>query len=55
MKEDDNALAADVARWLAQHWDPDATVVNWWRLVADAGWTAPHFPTEWGGRGLPRT
>jgi alkylation response protein AidB-like acyl-CoA dehydrogenase len=44
----------EVADWLARHWDPDATVADWWRLVADAGWTAPHFPTEWGGHGLPR-
>jgi alkylation response protein AidB-like acyl-CoA dehydrogenase len=51
---DDRALASEVADWLAGHWDPDATVVEWWRLVADAGWTAPHFATEWGGRGLPR-
>ena len=51
---DDHALATEVADWIAQHWDPDATVVDWWRLVADAGWTAPHFPAEWGGRGLPR-
>jgi alkylation response protein AidB-like acyl-CoA dehydrogenase len=44
----------EVEDWIARHWDPDATVVDWWRLVADAGWTAPHFPIEWGGHGLPR-
>jgi alkylation response protein AidB-like acyl-CoA dehydrogenase len=51
---DDLALATEVEDWLASHWDPDAAVVDWWRLVADAGWTAPHFPSEWGGRGLGR-
>jgi alkylation response protein AidB-like acyl-CoA dehydrogenase len=51
---DDAALAAEVADWLAGNWDPEATVVEWWRVVADAGWTAPHFPAEWCGRGLPR-
>ncbi len=37
-----------------EHWDPDLEVSEWWRLVADAGWTAPHLPPEQGGRGLPR-
>ena len=36
------------------HWDPDLSVEDWWRLVAEAGWTAPHLTPEQGGRGLPR-
>ena len=32
---------------------PTSSVDEWWRLVADAGWTAPHFAPEQGGRGLP--
>jgi alkylation response protein AidB-like acyl-CoA dehydrogenase len=47
-------LAAEVREWLGQHWDPDLSVDDWWRLVAQAGWTAPHFAPEQGGRGLPR-
>ncbi len=27
---------------------------EWWERVGDAGWTAPHFPLEWGGRGYTR-
>jgi alkylation response protein AidB-like acyl-CoA dehydrogenase len=49
------ALRADVQRWLAEHWDPDLSVDEWWRIVAEAGWTAPHLPVEQGGRGLHRT
>jgi len=49
--EDDSTLAATVEAWLAEHWDPDLAVEEWWRLVAEGGWTAPHFPAEWGGRG----
>jgi alkylation response protein AidB-like acyl-CoA dehydrogenase len=50
----DPDLAATVEEWLSRHWDPDRSVEEWWRLVADAGWVAPHFPAEWGGRGEAR-
>jgi len=54
--DDANArLRAEVRDWLAEHWDPDLLVDGWWRIVADAGWTAPHFSAEQGGRGLHRT
>jgi alkylation response protein AidB-like acyl-CoA dehydrogenase len=45
----------DARSWLEQHWDPDLSVDDWWRIVAKAGWTAPHFTAEQGGRGLPRS
>jgi alkylation response protein AidB-like acyl-CoA dehydrogenase len=48
-------LRADVRAWLERHWDPDLSVDEWWRIVAEAGWTAPHFTAEQGGRGLHRT
>jgi alkylation response protein AidB-like acyl-CoA dehydrogenase len=44
----------EVQAWLAEHWDPDLTVDAWWRTVAAAGWTAPHFEVERWGRGLSR-
>jgi alkylation response protein AidB-like acyl-CoA dehydrogenase len=44
----------EVHAWLDGHWDPDLSVDEWWRTVAGAGWTAPHFGVEHGGRGLPR-
>jgi alkylation response protein AidB-like acyl-CoA dehydrogenase len=47
-------LWADVTAWVDAHWDPDLTVAAWWELVGRAGWTAPHFAPEHGGRGLPR-
>jgi alkylation response protein AidB-like acyl-CoA dehydrogenase len=49
------ALQDEVRVWLEEHWDPDLTVDEWWRVVADAGWTAPHFAPEQGGRGQHRT
>ena len=43
----------EATAWLAEHWDPKLAVEDWWRLVAAEGWSAPHFPPEHGGRGLP--
>jgi alkylation response protein AidB-like acyl-CoA dehydrogenase len=48
------ALWAEVQEWLRDNWDPDLIVDDWWKTVADAGWTAPHFTPEQGGRGLSR-
>jgi alkylation response protein AidB-like acyl-CoA dehydrogenase len=47
-------LWAEVHEWLDRHWDPDLTVDEWWKIVAAAGWTAPHLSVEQGGRGLAR-
>jgi alkylation response protein AidB-like acyl-CoA dehydrogenase len=47
-------LWAEVEAWLSANWDPDRTVDEWWQTVADAGWTAPQFPPDQGGRGLAR-
>jgi alkylation response protein AidB-like acyl-CoA dehydrogenase len=44
----------EVTAWLDDHWDPDLSVDEWWAMVADAGWTAPHLLVEQGGRGLSR-
>ena len=54
MAEDDAGLQAELDAWLARNWDPDLTVREWWARVGDAGWTAPHFTLEWGGRGYSR-
>ena len=47
-------LWAEVEAWLAANWDAERAVDEWWQMVADAGWTAPHFPPDQGGRGLAR-
>jgi alkylation response protein AidB-like acyl-CoA dehydrogenase len=44
----------EVNGWLDDNWNPDLSVDEWWAIVADAGWTAPDFAVEQGGRGLPR-
>ena len=44
----------EVTAWLEAAWNPDVTVDAWWKDVAAAGWTAPHFPADRWGRGLHR-
>ena len=48
-------LRDEVRAWLEEHWNPDLSVEEWWRVVAESGWTAPHFTPDQGGRGLHRT
>jgi alkylation response protein AidB-like acyl-CoA dehydrogenase len=43
----------DVRAWIAEHWDPDQSLVEWRSKLADSGWGNPTWPTEWYGRGLP--
>jgi alkylation response protein AidB-like acyl-CoA dehydrogenase len=50
MTEDE--LAAAVRRWLAESWDPDITVREWWGRLAHSGYGFPHWPTEWFGKSM---
>src|SRR5262245_17955975 len=47
-----DAVRAEVAQWIRQHWDPETTVAEWSELLADSGWACPTWPTRWCGRGL---
>jgi alkylation response protein AidB-like acyl-CoA dehydrogenase len=40
--------------WLEANWDPTMTLRGWWELLGEAGWSQPHWPVEWFGRGLSR-
>jgi alkylation response protein AidB-like acyl-CoA dehydrogenase len=44
----------EVRRWLADNWDPDLAVAEWWDRLCDSGWAMPAWPEEWFGKGLPR-
>jgi alkylation response protein AidB-like acyl-CoA dehydrogenase len=46
-------VRAEVREWLAANWDPDMSLVEWRRKLADSGWGMPQWPKEWYGRGLP--
>jgi alkylation response protein AidB-like acyl-CoA dehydrogenase len=39
-------------RWLAERWDPELTLAQWWARLGASGWSQPHWPPEWFGRGL---
>ncbi len=40
--------------WLADNWDPELTVTEWWDRLGLSGWAAPSLPTNAYGKGLPR-
>src|SRR5580704_18142269 len=42
----------ELREWLEDSWDPELTLRTWWAKLADDGWSQPHWPNEWGGRGL---
>jgi alkylation response protein AidB-like acyl-CoA dehydrogenase len=47
-------VAATVRSFVDEHWDPEASVGDWWRLLADAGYASPMLPVDHGGLGYPR-
>jgi len=42
----------DVRAFLAEHWDPDLTVGEWWERLADGRWAVPTWPETALGRGF---
>ena len=49
----DDEVRDEVRRFVAEAWDPDLTLAEWWDRLADSGWAVPTWPEEWLGRGLP--
>ncbi len=47
-----DTLRQEVRAWLAENWDPELTVQEWWSRMAAAGWQFPSWPEGLGGRGL---
>lgn len=46
-----DVLRSKTSDWLSANWDPDATMRQWWRRLADAGLCAPQWPKDWFGLG----
>jgi alkylation response protein AidB-like acyl-CoA dehydrogenase len=44
----------EVRAWLAENWDPDLTLAQWWDRLADSGWAVPTWPEDWHGKGFTR-
>ncbi len=49
------AVREEVRAWIADNWDPDLTVGEWWSLLTESGYAAPTFPEEDFGRGYSRS
>ncbi|MDG2428336.1 MAG: acyl-CoA dehydrogenase family protein [Acidimicrobiales bacterium] len=47
-------VRAELDVWLADNWDPDITVAEWWTRLAAGRWVSPSMPVEAGGRGYGR-
>src|SRR5438477_6794659 len=47
-------VRAEVKAWLADNWDPDLTVAEWWDVLARSGYAAPTFPEDAWGKGWTR-
>ncbi len=49
----DELVRDDVRGWIADNWDPDITLAEWWERLCESGWAVPTWPEEWFGKGLP--
>lgn len=45
-------VRAEVKGWLAENWDPELTVRQWWSLLSNSGWQFPTWPKGLGGRDM---
>lgn len=45
------SLADEAAAWVAENWDTDITVREWWSRLFEAGLAYPAWPAGMGGRG----
>jgi alkylation response protein AidB-like acyl-CoA dehydrogenase len=46
-------LRREVREFVDGAWNLDLTLREWWRRLAESGWSFPAWPNEWFGRGLP--
>jgi alkylation response protein AidB-like acyl-CoA dehydrogenase len=48
---DDVDISGETRSWVADNWDPDLTVGEWWQRLADAGYSHSTLQKAAGGRG----
>ena len=53
MTTSETSALEELHGWLKGAWDPDLTLRAWWARLAESGWSQPHWPAEWFGKGLP--
>jgi alkylation response protein AidB-like acyl-CoA dehydrogenase len=49
------SVTAAVEAFVADNWDPEMTVGQWWQAMLDARWSHPCLPEDAYGRGLPQS
>ncbi|MFN0090825.1 MAG: acyl-CoA dehydrogenase family protein [Acidimicrobiales bacterium] len=52
MAGSNDAVRDEVRAWLADNWDGERPLREWREILADSGWGAPTWPTQFWGRGL---
>jgi alkylation response protein AidB-like acyl-CoA dehydrogenase len=45
-------VVAQAQAWFAANWDPELSLREWWRRLAESGWGFPTWPSRWYGRDL---
>jgi alkylation response protein AidB-like acyl-CoA dehydrogenase len=50
----DEMVREQVQTWLAENWDPDLTVAEWWERLMRSGYGAPTWPEDDFGKGYNR-
>jgi alkylation response protein AidB-like acyl-CoA dehydrogenase len=50
----DTDVVAELKDWLADNWDPDLTVGEWWQRLGASGWAVPTWSVDDFGKGLSR-
>ena len=48
-------FTVELQDWLADNWDPDLSVAQWWERLGLSGWSAPTLPSTAYGRDLSRS
>jgi len=51
----EESIRKEVTAWLGKNWDPELSLLDWRRKLADSGWGCPTWPEAWCGRGLSET
>ncbi|MCB1685007.1 MAG: acyl-CoA dehydrogenase family protein [Pseudomonadales bacterium] len=52
MSMSDETLRKEVRSWLREHWNPQASLVEWRNVLVDSGWAMPQWPERWFGKDL---
>lgn len=50
--DESERVRAEATLWFTENWDPDISLSEWWKRLAESGWGFPTWPTEWYGKGL---